>query len=137
MTRLMELLKRVLFYMDGRYGMDEFSRVLMVTGLLLSALSNIIGGRILAGMGVAALAFGALRPLSKEIDNRQKEYRWYITIKQKITTTYNKLKNKQIQSKTFKVYKCPECKQKVRVPKGRKKIRITCPACQHKFVKKT
>lgn len=133
----MELLKRVLFYMDGRYGMDEFSRVLMVTGLLLSALSNIIGGRILAGMGVAALAFGALRPLSKEIDNRQKEYRWYITIKQKITTTYNKLKNKQIQSKTFKVYKCPECKQKVRVPKGRKKIRITCPACQHKFVKKT
>ena len=34
-------------------------------------------------------------------------------------------------------YKCPKCKQLVRVPRGKGKISITCPRCKEKFVKKT
>ena len=30
-------------------------------------------------------------------------------------------------------YYCPNCKQQVRVPAGKGKVRITCPRCQHKF----
>ena len=30
-------------------------------------------------------------------------------------------------------YYCPSCKQQVRVPAGKGKVRITCPRCQHTF----
>ncbi len=38
---------------------------------------------------------------------------------------------------TNKVYKCPKCKQALRVPRGKGKILITCQSCGHKFQKKT
>lgn len=36
-----------------------------------------------------------------------------------------------------KVYKCPKCKQALRVPRGKGKILITCSQCGHQFTKKT
>lgn len=132
----MHLLKKMLFYMNGRYGMDEFSRLLFIVGLLFLLLANLVGGRLVSILGLAFLAYGALRPLSKEIESREKEYYWYLRMKQKIFSVYWKWRNRYIQRKTFKVYKCSECKQKVRVPKRKKKIRITCPTCNHTFVRK-
>ena len=41
------------------------------------------------------------------------------------------------KDKTHKYYKCPTCKQVVRVPKGRGKIEISCPKCHTKFIKRT
>ena len=38
---------------------------------------------------------------------------------------------------THRVFKCPKCKQPLRVPKGKGKILITCQNCGHKFQKKT
>ena len=34
-------------------------------------------------------------------------------------------------------FRCPKCHQKVRVPRGKGKIQITCPKCGEKFIKKT
>lgn len=133
----MQFLQKIFFYMNGRYGMDEFSKVLMAIGILFGVLANFFAGNINRAIGLAFLAFGALRPLSKEINNRQKELRWYLSVKQRLMTIRYKWKNKKVQRKRYKVYKCPECRQKVRVPKGKKKIRITCPSCGQKFVKKT
>lgn len=33
----------------------------------------------------------------------------------------------------FKVISCPECKARMRVPKGKGKIKITCSKCKHVF----
>ena len=34
-------------------------------------------------------------------------------------------------------FRCPSCKEVVRVPRGKGKIRITCPRCGYAFEKKT
>lgn len=39
--------------------------------------------------------------------------------------------------KDHKIYKCPQCKSYLRLPKGKGKILITCSNCGHKFEKKT
>ena len=45
--------------------------------------------------------------------------------------------NDKEQKKIYRFYKCKQCKQKIRVPRGRGKIEITCPKCQNHFIKKT
>lgn len=39
--------------------------------------------------------------------------------------------------KTHVFYKCPKCSTELRVPRNKGKIRITCPKCGEKFIKKT
>ncbi len=39
--------------------------------------------------------------------------------------------------KYYKYFNCPNCNQKVRVPKGKGKIEITCPKCKTSFIRKT
>ena len=41
------------------------------------------------------------------------------------------------QKKIYKFYTCSTCGQKVRVPKGKGKIEITCPKCKNTFIKRT
>ena len=133
----MQRIQKLLFYMNGRYGYDELSKFLLVVGLLFGVLSNFFFWYILSVLGMALVAFGVLRVLSKEKTNRLKELRTYLKLKNNLITRYVKLKNRWVQRKVYKVTTCPECKQKVRVPRKNKKIRITCPSCKTKFVKKT
>ncbi len=47
-------------------------------------------------------------------------------------------KRAQRQDKRYyKFYNCPNCNQKVRVPKGKGRIEITCPKCHTSFIRKT
>lgn len=133
----MQWISKLMFYMKGRYGYDELSKVLILFGLILSLLSNFTGGAILNMIALASTAFGGLRILSKEKGNRRKELQRYIEAKQVVTSHYRRLRNRWIQRKAYKITKCPSCKQKIRVPRGRKKIRITCPSCREQFIKKT
>jgi predicted RNA-binding Zn-ribbon protein involved in translation (DUF1610 family) len=88
-------------------------------------------------LALASIAFGGLRVLSKEKGNRRKELQQYMKWKQSVLSRYRKYRNRWIQRKAFKITKCPSCKQKIRIPRGRKKVRVTCPSCQNKFIKKT
>ena len=37
------------------------------------------------------------------------------------------------EARTYKHAVCPDCGQKVRVPRGKGKLRVTCPKCHKKF----
>jgi len=39
--------------------------------------------------------------------------------------------------KTHRYYRCPGCRQRLRVPRGRGNIVITCPKCHREFTKRT
>ncbi|SFB96007.1 hypothetical protein SAMN04488102_10214 [Alkalibacterium subtropicum] len=133
----MQWMSKLMFYMKGRYGYDELSKVLILFGLVLSIFSNFTGGGILNLLALASIAYGGLRVLSREKGNRRRELQQYIKLKQSVLSSYRKYRNRWIQRKAFKITKCPSCKQKIRIPRGRKKVRVTCPSCQNKFIRKT
>lgn len=133
----MQWIQKVLVYMNGRYGYDELSKLLIVTGLVFGIVSNLFGGIWVSALGIALIAYGALRILSKDKTNRYRELQKYLKLKQKVQLTYRRWRNRWVQRKAFKITKCPSCKQKIRMPRGKKKIRVTCPSCKHTFIKKT
>lgn len=44
---------------------------------------------------------------------------------------------KREEEKKYKVFECPNCKTKLRVPRGKGKVRITCRNCGEKFEGRT
>ena len=43
----------------------------------------------------------------------------------------------RLTDKQYRYFRCPGCRQVVRVPRGKGKINIRCPKCSRQFIKKT
>ena len=130
-------------FMQGRYGVDELSRFTMVAALVLIILTmfvNIVNrsvGSILDFLGIAAIVYAYFRIFSRNIQQRYEENQKYLTMTSKLRFRFNKEKNLMKQRKTHHIYSCPGCGQKIRIPKGKGKIEISCPKCHTKFVKRS
>lgn len=122
--------------MMGRYGVDQLTWVLLALSLLLSLCGSIFRSNVLGILCWAVLVVCYLRIFSRNIYARQQE-------NQKLLRFWWKLKNgrskrpSREQRKNFRVFSCPTCKQKLRVPRGKGKISISCPKCGRSFIKKT
>lgn len=130
----MNWLKKI---MIGRYGGDQLSMVLLVLSLLLTFTGQLTKIPVILFIGYIPLGISIFRMFSKDISKRRMEnYKFSIFI----SPAYSKYKKTQKQikeRKTHKYFKCPSCKSKMRLPKGKGKIIITCPECKTKFEKRT
>lgn len=151
----MKWIERTYYYLQGRYGrFDEFTKFLLLVGIIVFAINGLVNTWILNSIGIGFIAYGLLRPASKEVDNRRKELRTYLGVKEKVMTTFNRGSRKFSNAKTrgfknpFKrkntqnsavvkvVVHCPNCQQKLRVPTG-KTLNIKCSSCQYQFQQRT
>lgn len=129
--------------MQGRYGVDEFSRVTMGIALVLIILTMFVSmvnrslGSVLDFLGIAAIVYAYFRIFSRNIQKRYAENQKYLQMTSKLRLRFNKEKNLMQQRKTHHIYSCPGCGQKIRIPKGKGKIEIECPKCHTKFVKRS
>ena len=120
-------------FFRGRYGSDQLNIALIILVVVLSLLNNllyvIVGSnflyRLLSLVYTAVVAFVFFRMFSKNIYRRQAE-------NQKWLNFYNRLKDRN-----HRYFRCPHCKQRVRVPRHKGKINIRCPRCGEKFIRKT
>ena len=64
-----------------------------------------------------------------------RENRKYLEITSKIRRRFTRDKNIVKQLKDYHIYSCPGCGQKIRIPRGKGRIEISCPKCHTKFVK--
>ena len=129
--------------MQGRYGVDDFSRFIMGVALTLIILTMVVTmfnrnvGSILDFLGIAAIVYAYFRIFSRNIQQRYAENQKYLQVTSKFRLRFNKVKNLMIQRKTHHIYSCPGCGQKIRIPRGKGKIEIECPKCHTKFVKRS
>lgn len=124
-------------FMVGRYGNDQFTLFLTITGLLLSVLGNFRHLRMFYFIGTILIFYGLFRSFSKNYEARRKELNWYLIWSEKPKAHIKLMINQIRDRKTHRYFRCKSCKTVMRVPKGRGKIEITCPKCRAKVVKKT
>lgn len=129
-------------FMEGRYGVDSFARFTMGVALACIVLSIFFRsgstvGALLNTIGLAAIIYTYFRMLSRNISKRYGENQKYLSMTAKVRQRFNREKNMMQQRKTHHIYTCPNCGQKIRIPReGGRKVEIDCPKCHTKFVKK-
>ena len=125
---LFKLRTRMDRFMQGRYGMDRLSSVMLWISVALAVISMFLPGPvglILTLLSYVLMGFAVFRALSRNTYKRYRENRRFLAF-------WGRLKDRE-----HRYYQCPKCRQSVRVPKGKGKIAITCPKCKEKFIKKT
>ena len=123
--------------MAGRYGADELSRVMMFAAVAVMLINLFVRLEILNIVVVALIVIIYLRMFSKNIQKRYEENCKYYALKQRVLGFFGKQKNTAQDLKTNHIWKCPNCGQKIRIPRGRGKVIVTCPKCRHEFTKKS
>lgn len=124
-------------FMSGRYGTDELSKFMLAVCLVLLVINIFTGVQGVYLIALVLLGVCYFRMFSRNYVKRSEENREYLDTVWKIKNWFLKKKNRIIQSKDFHIYKCPSCGQKIRIPRGKGKICITCPKCRNQFEKKS
>ena len=117
-------------FMYGRYGTDQLGTGLLVLGLVLMLVSIFLRNsaavwQITTLLGYGVLIFYIFRCYSKKIALRRKENAWFLRL------------TAPLRDRQHRYFRCPGCRQTVRVPRGKGRIKIACPKCGRKFEKKT
>ena len=106
-------MKRLGSFLDGIYGFDGMSCFLLAVSVILNLLTGLWPSQAVNNVNLISylpLLWCIFRVFSHNYEKREQE--------------------------NEKFFKCPLCKQKLRVPKGKGKVEITCPKCGNKFIKK-
>ena len=128
--------EKLIRFMIGRYGMDQFSRFLMWATLVIMVIGTFTHP-IVYCVGFAGMIYMYFRIFSKNWTKRSAENQWYLRKSYAVRTWFDKKKKLWKLKKTHKIFKCPTCKQKIKVPKGKGKIEIKCTKCDTKFIKRS
>lgn len=123
-------------FMAGRYGADQLGMTMLWTALILSIVGSFSRVGLLTLMADALLLLMFWRMLSKDRLKRQHENQTYLQktygARRAVTEWINRVKN----GKKYRYFTCPQCKKRLRVPRGVGNITITCKGCGNKFDKK-
>ncbi len=110
--------------------------------LVLLLFSNLILKNAYVAVVLEVLFWGIIihtyfRVFSRNLNKRYEENQKFLNFRYNRSVNANKARRRREQMKTHCFFKCPMCKQEVRVPRGHGKIEISCPKCREKFIRRT
>ena len=123
--------------MMGRNGVDELARFESIFVWVLLLVSIFSRMWIFDLLAMALIEHMYFRILSRNVSKRYEENQKYVNFRYNAVVKWDKKKKRIAQRRNYRFYKCPMCRQEVRVPKGHGKIQITCPKCRETFIKRS
>ena len=144
-------------FLQGRYGIDELGRFLMGMTFIILIVELVTGWYVLTLSFWAVFILVYYRMLSRDYGKRQQENQKFLTVRYKVRTKwyqifhrngntyrnssikdgFQKIKKELHQKMQYHIYKCPNCSQKIRIPRGKGKIMVRCPKCKIEFMKRS
>lgn len=123
--------------MQGRYGADQLTRTMVYAVFVIMILSLFIRSGFLNLLAIVLLGYSYFRMMSKNHSARYQENEKFLKATAGIRSKVSGFISSTKQRKDYHIYTCPnkECRQKIRVPRGKGHIQITCPKCHTQFIK--
>lgn len=136
LERLLRWNAKIQKLLVGRYArMDRLNNTLMKGSLILLLLNLFLPTSIAFWVAVGLLLWINYRFFSKRIYLRSNENTRYSLKVQHLKKKFETTKVKRKERKNYTFFKCPKCKQQLRAPKGKGKIKVTCSTCNEQFSK--
>ena len=129
----MNWLQRVMY---GRNGADQLSIFLMGLYLVLYVLAGLFGVEILRLIGSVFLVFSAFRIFSRNHEKRRSENTKFLTLVNPLLQ-WIRFRRTVRRDKEHRYFKCPNCGQQLRAPRGKGRIHVTCRSCGVSFEENT
>ena len=117
----------------GQFIVSAVLVVIVVNLFVRAALPSMILN-MLELAGLFAMYF---RMFSKNVGQRYQENQAYLRKRFYLTEYWKKVKFYFAEGRRYRIFKCPGCSQKIRIPRGHGKVSIHCPKCGKDFIKKT
>lgn len=108
--------------------------VLIVVNVLVRAAIVSVVLEVLSFAGIITLYF---RMFSRNVGKRYQENQVYMRYHFYVTEYFRKLKFRFGERRKYRIFKCPGCGQKVRIPRGHGKVSVHCPKCGADFIRKS
>ena len=132
----MRIKMAIMRFMQGRNGMDNLAHHALWTGLVMLIVNMFIGMPLVSLVGNALYFYALFRVLSRNVGKRRAEndrYVYFLNNWQKEAKQFiMRLKG----TKEYKYFRCPGCKNRLRLRRGCGEKHITCPVCKHQFDQK-
>ena len=145
-------MNKFMHFMQGRYGRDKLGDALLWLGVILSLVNLFVGGRVLWLLSLIIIVFALYRVFSRNFERCSRQNGWYLRtiypVIEKVSVrsryTAGRFKNwcgrvrENVETqKKYHIYTCSSCGQKIRIPRGKGNIVVTCPKCRHEFKKRS
>lgn len=121
-------------FMTGRYGVDTLGRFLMLAGMVFLVLYFFLPYPIFFLITIIIIVINYYRMFSRNISQRARENEVFTGFLSRLT---GRTAPRSAADRNYRIFRCPSCRQKVRVPRGRGRIEITCPKCRTSFIRKS
>lgn len=116
-------------WMMGRYGIDQLTQALMIAGCAVVLVNFFAHSGVLSTIALLLMGWGLFRCYSRNIAARAKELAKYQELMVKPKVWWRLTNKKWVNRKTTLYFKCKGCGSVLNVPKGKGKLRVTCPKC--------
>lgn len=124
---------RLVEWMRGRNGSDELGTAVVAVSFVLLLINLFTGARWVSVLALAAALYACWRISSTNVAARRAENQRFLSLLEPVLKRAPRTHGSASQAQDYLHLSCPECGQRVRVPRGKGNIRITCPTCQNKF----
>ncbi len=124
-------------WMNGRNGPDELGVSVTMLAVVMLLLNIFVQTFVLSIIALLLIGYSVWRLLSRDVESRETENVVFLDFVSPVMPWFRNPGGAMTELRDYKHLACPECGQRVRVPRKKGKIRITCPKCQAKFEAKS
>lgn len=126
-------LDRLANWMRGRNGADALGNTALGISVILLVIDIFARTRWLSAIALVAALYACWRTSSKDLSARRRENHAFLTHIGPLAQWVSNPKGTLDETRNYRHLTCPSCGQKMRVPRGKGRMRVTCPACHNKF----
>ena len=120
--------------MKDKFNIDEYGIFLIWLGIIFSLLAYFTHSQFLDILALVNVIYAIFRFFSANKEKRIAENNQFKQVfLNPIKKSFKGFKNETVGDKNYKYVSCPQCGQKLRIPKKKGEIKVRCPKCGTKF----
>lgn len=128
-----KLTRRINEWMRGRNGADALANAFVWIAVLLYIINFFAKVTWVWWFALACLAYAWWRMTSRDIQARTRENEAFLSHVGGLRPWLQDTSAAWHEARLYKHLKCPNCGQRVRVPRHKGKLLVSCPKCHTKF----